>query len=118
MRRRFPSQLSSTSGLGRTFVLSSFVPQGKLDPVPESKFVVDGAKVVLDDVLGGSDAGGDFAVLKSLGDESDDALFSFIGSAFPIALLSKHNCLRYKRVASFTRLIPPLIPKRKKRRLK
>ena len=42
----------------------------------------------------------------------------FVGNAFPVSLSSKHSCLRYKVVASLTRLIPLSMPKRWKRRLK
>ena len=66
----------------------------------------------------GSDFICDFPVLESLSDEFDDSLLSFAGNTFSVALASEHSCLRYRRVASFTRLIPPLIPNRKKRRLK
>jgi len=112
------SQLSSTSGAGWVFVLAGFVPEGKFDSVPEPELVIDDAKVVLDDVLCGSNGRCNFAVLESLSDEFNDTLLSFTGYPLSITLLSEHSCLRYKRVASFTRLIPLVIPKRRKRRLK
>src|SRR5450631_2570324 len=112
------SQFSGTLSLGCGFVSSRFIPKCEFDAIPESKFVVDDAKVVLDDVLGGPDAFCDFLILESLGDEFNDKLLSFTRNALSVTFASEHSCLRYKRVASFTRLIPVLIPKRKKRRLK
>jgi hypothetical protein len=111
------SQLSRSSGVDG-LVSPAFVPEGKLDPVPESELVVDDAKVILDDVLGSSDFSCNFAVFESLSNEFDDTLFSFTGDSFTVAFASEHICLRYKSVASFTRLIPPLIPNLKKSRLK
>jgi hypothetical protein len=112
------SQLSRSSGLAGSLMESSFVPEGEFDPVPESELVVNDSKVVFDDVFGGSDVGCDFSVLESLSNECDDALFALIGDALSVTVVSEHSCLRYKRVASLTRLIPPLIPNLKKRRLK
>src|ERR1700730_5665495 len=112
------SQLSGASGVGGFFVAPSLVPQREFDSVPQPELVVDDPKVVLDDMLGSSDAFCNFPILKSLGDEGDDKLLSFAGYTGSIALASEHSCLRYKRVASFTRLIPLLIPNRKNRRLK
>ena len=73
------SQLSPTSRVGCSFVPSRFVPEREFDPVPESEFVVDDAKVVFDDMLGGADAFCDFPILESLGNEFDNKLFSFTG---------------------------------------
>src|SRR4051812_35646713 len=112
------SQLSRRSGVGWLFVASCFVPEGQLDSVPESELVVDNSEIVLNDMLCGSNGVGDFTVLKSLGDEFDNSLLSFTGNALSVPFVCEHNCLRYKSVASFTRLIPPVMPKRKKRRLK
>jgi hypothetical protein len=99
-------------------VLVSFVPEGEFDPIPESELVIDDAKIVFDDMLGGSDGICNFAVLESLSDEFDDSLLPLAGCTICVTPVSKHSCLRYNKVASFTRLIPPLIPKRRKRRLK
>src|SRR5881296_1090544 len=106
------------SGVSWGSMLTRFIPEGEFDSVPESELVVDDSKIVFDDVLRGSDFICNFPVFESLSDEFDDTLLSFAGNAFSVALDSEHNCLRYRRVASFTRLIPPLIPNRKKRRLK
>jgi len=111
------SQLSRSSGVDG-LISPAFVPEGEFDPVPESEFVIDDAKVIFDDVLGGSDFACNLAVFESLGDEFDDALFSFTGNSFTVAFASEHICLRYKSVASLTRLMPPLIPNLKKSRLK
>ena len=104
--------------MGWLFVAACFVPEGQLDSVPESELVVDNSEIVLNDVLCGSDGISDFAVFKSLGNELNNALLSFTGDSFSVPFVCEHNCLRYKSVANFTRLIPPVIPKRKKRRLK
>jgi hypothetical protein len=94
------------------------IPQGKFHAVPESELVVDHAEIILHHVLRGADGMRYFVVLQALGYELDDAVFAFTGDTASIAFVCKHNCLRYNRVASFTRLIPPLIPKRKNSRLK
>src|SRR5215475_7575900 len=112
------SQDSRTSGVGWDFVSAGLIPEGEFDPVPESELIVDDSEVIFDDVFCGSDCICNFTVFESLGDELDDALLSFVGDTLSIPLASEHSCLRYKSVASFTRLIPLLIPNRKKRRLK
>src|ERR1700681_2853638 len=104
------SQLSSTSGLGCSFVATGLVPERKFDPVPEPKFIVDNPKVVFDDVFCGPDAFRDLSILESLSDEFNNKLLAFTGDSLSVALASEHSCLRYKRVASFTRLIPLFVP--------
>ncbi len=42
----------------------------------------------------------------------------FFGNTVPVPSICRHDCLRYKRIASFTRLIPLVIPKRRNSRLK
>src|ERR1700731_31121 len=96
----------------------SLVPESKFYPIPQSKFVINSAKIILHDMLSGADGFCDFTVLESLGDKLDDSPFPFVGNPFSVSLSSKHSCLRYKVVASLTRLIPLRIPKRWKRRLK
>src|SRR5215471_8410588 len=94
-----------------------FIPQSQFYAVPEPQLVVDGPEIVFDDVFGGPDFVGDFLVFESLSDKFDDSLLSLVG--YPIAVFpSEHSCLRYKSVANLTRLTPPVIPKRKNRRLK
>jgi len=61
---------------------ASLVPEGKLDPVPESELVVDNSEVVLDDVLCGANFAGDVTILESLGNKFDDAVFPFTGYGF------------------------------------
>ena len=91
--RIFCSQLSSASGVRRDFLSAGFVPEGQFDPVPESKLVVDDAEVVLDDVFGGSNFTGDIAILESLGNKFDDAVFAFTGDPVAVAFDCKHSCL-------------------------
>ena len=45
-----------------------FVPESEFNPIPETKFVIDDAKVILYDMLGCADCLCDFAVLEPLGD--------------------------------------------------
>jgi hypothetical protein len=120
-RKRFlltGSGPSRYSGRKLPVIPARLIPQGKFHTVPESELVIDHPKIILDDVLRGADGMGDFVVLQALGYELDDAVFAFTGGTASIAFVCKHNCLRYNRVASFTRLIPPLIPKRRNSRLK
>jgi len=88
------SQLSRTSGVRRDFLSARFVPEGQLDAVPETKFVVDDSQVIFDDVFCGSDFVRDFPVFKSLGDEFNDSLFSLAGYTVSVTLFSEHSCLR------------------------
>jgi hypothetical protein len=78
----------------RDFLTARFVPEGQFDPVPESELVIDDSQVVFDDVFRGSDFICDFSVLKSLGDEFDDSLFSLAGYTVSVTFFSEHNCLR------------------------
>jgi hypothetical protein len=112
------SQLSSRSGLARIFRPPGFIPEGEFDPVPESELVIDDSEIVFDDMFSGSDCICDFTILESLSDKLDNPLLALTGYSTSVAFLSEHSSLRYKRVASFTRLIPPVIPNRRKRRLK
>jgi hypothetical protein len=57
-------------------VPAGFVPQRKLNPIPESKFVKDDAQVVFHHILRGADRFGNFAILEALGDERDDLLLA------------------------------------------
>jgi hypothetical protein len=75
------------------FVTASFVPESEFDPIPESEFVVDGAEIVFDDMLGGSNGACDFSVLESLGNKFDDALLSFTWHPVSVAFISEHSCL-------------------------
>jgi hypothetical protein len=99
-------------------VPARFIPQGKFHAIPESELVVNDAKIILDYVLSGTDGIGHVAILQTLGDKFDDSVFTLTGDPVSITFVRKHNCLLYNRVASFTRLIPPVIPKRRNSRLK
>ena len=91
------------------------VPQGKLDTVPHTQLVVEGSKTVLEEVLGGSNFASGVPVTEA---EGDDALFPFSWAALPVKIMSEHRRLLYRKVASLTRLMPLVMPKRKNRRLK
>jgi len=69
-------------------------------------------------MLCGPDGVCNLAVFESLSDEFNDSLLPFAGNALPVAFASEHSCLRYSRVASLTRLIPPVMPNLRKSRLK
>src|SRR5579863_7407019 len=100
------------------FVAAGFIPQSQLYAVPEPQFVVDGAEIVFDDVFCGADLACDFLVFESLGDEFDDALLALVGTSGATDSSCEHSCLRYKSVASLTRLTPLSIPKRTNNLLK
>src|SRR5947207_4216125 len=101
----------------KVFVPAGLIPKRELYAVPEPQLVVDGAEIVFDDVLSGADLVGDLFILESLSDEFDDSLLSLAWIS-PAVSSSEHSCLLYKLLANFTRLTPPLIPKRVNRRLK
>ena|SRR5215469_6427612 len=107
-----------SSSCGCLLVFSGFVPEGKLDSIPESEFVVDDSEIILDDVLSSSDFVGNFFIFESLGNKFDNSALSLARYALSVTFFSKHNCLRYKSVASLTRLMPLVIPNRKNSRLK
>jgi len=106
------------SSLKRRLVPAGLIPQCKFHAIPKPKLVVDDSQIIFYDVFGRSDFLRDVAVLQALGDKLDDAMFTLAGDAVSVPIVCEHNCLRYNRVASFTRLMPPLIPKRRNRRLK
>jgi hypothetical protein len=53
-------------------VLARFVPQGQLDAVPQSQFVVDQAQIILDYMFGCAQRIGDLPVLAALSDTLND----------------------------------------------
>src|SRR6267154_1303990 len=95
-----------------------FIPKGKLHPIPQPKLVIDDTKIILYHMFCRADGIGYVAVLQALGDKLDDSVFTLAGDTGTVTFVCKHDCLLYKRVASFTRLIPPVIPKRRNSRLK
>jgi len=56
-----------------------FIPESKLQPVPESKFVVDRSQVIFDDVFGSPHQNCHLAIVESLRDEFDHLLLSLTG---------------------------------------
>jgi hypothetical protein len=72
---------------------AGLIPEGELDTIPESELVVDNAEVVLNDVFGGANLAGNVAILESLGNEFDDAIFAFTGDPVSVAFDCKHSCL-------------------------
>ena len=74
------------------FPLPRLIPQREFDAVPQTQLIVDQAEIILDDVLGGAERIGDFAVLAALGYALNDVGFPFVGALEPC--LSIHNCLR------------------------
>src|ERR1700746_2914378 len=112
------SQVSNGSSSGALFVSSGFIPESEFDPIPESELVVDDSQIVLDDVFGSSDLVSDLFILKSSCNKFDNSALSLAGYALSVTFPSKHNCLRYKSVASLTRFMPLVMPKRRNNRLK
>src|SRR5678815_298698 len=115
---RLCSQDSSASDWESLFELTCLVPEREFDAVPETELVVDDSKIVFDDVFSGADFVGDFFVFEPLGNELNDSLFAGIGLTCAVTFRSDHCCLRYKSVASLTRLIPLVMPNRRKSLLK
>jgi len=72
------------------------IPEREFNSIPDSKFVVDDAEVVLDDMLSRANGVCDFAVLEPLRDQSDNSKLSFVRSAVSVAIPSKHACLPQK----------------------
>jgi hypothetical protein len=66
---------------GEAFVPTGFVPESKFNPVPQSKFVKDNAKVILHHTFRDADDFSHFAVLESLGDKFDDLVLTWAGKA-------------------------------------
>ena len=91
--RPTPSHGANSLGLGE-LEASRFIPEGEFNSVPESEFVIDDAKVVLDDVLGGANLVGDVAIFESLGNEFNDSVFPFAGNPASVTIACKHSCLR------------------------
>ncbi len=69
---------------------SRLVPESKFDPIPESRLVIDFAKVVFYDMLSRADGVGDFTVLQSLRDEFDNSQFSFARKAVSVTVSTVH----------------------------
>jgi len=80
--------------LTQSLVLARFVPEREFDPIPESKFVVDDAKMVFYDMLRGANDFGDFAILKSLCYEFDDLLLAWTGDAGSVETSRGHRRAR------------------------
>jgi hypothetical protein len=76
-------------------VPAHLVPESELDPIPESKFVIDAAKIILYDMLSRADGFGDFNVFESLGDELDDLLLAWAGDAASIEAACGHGRTRF-----------------------
>jgi hypothetical protein len=80
---------------GKAFMPAGFVPERKLDPIPESELVVDDAKVVLHHMLGGSNDFGHVAIPESLGYEFDDLLLTRAGNARSVKAPSSYGRARF-----------------------
>lgn len=112
------SQASRGSSSGCLLEFSCFVPEGEFDSIPQSELVIDDSEIILDDMFCGSDFIGNFFIFESSGNKFNNSALSLAGYALSVTSFSKHNCLRYKSVASLTRLMPLVIPNRKNSRLK
>jgi hypothetical protein len=56
----------------------SLVPEGKLDTIPESEFVVDDANTVFYHVLSDTETFCNVGISQTLGDKVDELPFAFI----------------------------------------
>jgi len=83
------------AAVGHAFVPAGFVPEREFDPIPESKFVKDDAKVVFHDILSRADDVGYFSILESLGDELDDLPLAWAGDAGSVEAASGHRLARF-----------------------
>ena len=59
-------------------MLPSLVPEGKLDTIPESKFVIDDANTVFYHVLSDAETFCNVGIFQTLGDKVDELPFAFI----------------------------------------
>jgi len=64
-------------------VPAGFVPERKLNPIPESKFVKDDTQVVFHHILRSADRFGNFAILEALSHQRDDLLLARLGTRLP-----------------------------------
>jgi hypothetical protein len=67
---------SAGENLARGLELARFIPERELDAIPQSQLVVNGAKIILNDVLGGANGFRYLTVFETLGDQLYDAIFS------------------------------------------
>jgi hypothetical protein len=72
-------------------VLAGFVPEGQFHAIPQTEFVIDGAKVVFDYALSGSDDFSNFAIFHSLSNERDDLPLSLAGDAGSVEIVSRRG---------------------------
>ena len=79
--------------IGEAFVPAGFVPECKLESIPDSKFVKDNAKVVFHAIFGHADYICHLAILESLGDELDDLVLARAGDAGSVE--SRRGCTRW-----------------------
>jgi hypothetical protein len=79
--------------VGEAFMPASFVPKREFDPIPESKFVKDNAKVIFHDILRGADDFGHLAVFQSLSDEFYNLLLAWAGNPGSVQIAGEYGCV-------------------------
>jgi hypothetical protein len=75
-------------------VSSRLVPERELNPIPQSKSVIDDTKIILYDMLSHADGFCDFTVFEPLGNKLDDPLLSFGKDAASVEFSPKHGWLQ------------------------
>jgi hypothetical protein len=76
-------------------VPTCLVPEREFDPVPESEFVVDDAKVIFHDILRRTDDLGHFTIFESAGDQFYDLLLARAGEAGSVEIACGHGLIRF-----------------------
>jgi len=72
-------------------MFASFIPEREFNAIQEPKFVVDGAKVICDDISRRAHRLGNLSVLEPLRYKLDDSPLLFVGDTGSVAISSKHN---------------------------
>jgi hypothetical protein len=84
--------LRQFSGVVHVLVLPGFIPQGQLNPVPQSQLVIDEPQIILHYMFGRTEGIGNLPVLAPLGYALNDDTFAFARPS-GVCCLSNHNCL-------------------------
>jgi hypothetical protein len=75
-------------------MFASFIPECKFNAIPNPKLIVDGAKVILYDILTHADGSCNFTVFESLGNKLDDSSLSLGEVATSVAFWPTHGGLQ------------------------
>jgi len=78
----------------QSFVLAGFVPEGKLNSIPKSKFVIDRVNIIFDSVFCGSDFLRDLVILETLSNQFDNLPLFFGRDSASVTLRPQYVYLR------------------------